>query len=80
MLDVRLKNCPAEPPMEKKVGGVILSGSGRTGAQDGCGGRARVVTLAGQAAELVCPLDSKDGEVADGERGNHERSGRPSLE
>jgi hypothetical protein len=30
-LDVRVENCPAEPPMEKKVGGVIPSGSGRTG-------------------------------------------------
>ena len=66
--------------MEKKVGGVILSGSGRTGAQDGGGGQARVVTLAGQEAERVCPVDSKDGEVTDGVWGNHERSGRPSLE
>ena len=65
--------------MEKKVGGVILSGSGRTGAQDGGGGQACVVTLAGQEAERVYPLDSRDGEVADGEWGNHERSGRPSL-
>ena len=45
--DVRVENRPAEPPMEKKVGGVIPSGSGQTGAQDGCGGRARVVTFAG---------------------------------
>jgi hypothetical protein len=55
--------------MEKKVGGVILSGSGRMSAQDGCGcgGQACAITLAGQEADRVCPLDIRDGEVADGE-------------
>ena len=80
MLDVRVENRPAQPPMEKKVGGVIPSGSGRTGARDGCGGRAHVVTLAGREAEQVCPVDSKDGEVTDGVWGNQERSGQSSLE
>jgi hypothetical protein len=79
-LDVRVENRPAKAPMEKKLGGVILSGSGRTGAQDGCGGQAHVVTLAGREAERVCPVDSKDGKVIDSVRGNHERSGQPSLE
>jgi hypothetical protein len=66
--------------MEKEGGGVILLGSGQKSVQDSGGGRACVVTLAGREAEWVCPLDSRDGKVADGEQGNHKRSGQPSLE
>ena len=66
--------------MEKRGGGVNLSRSGKKGVRDGCGGRTRVVTLAGQEAERVGPLDSRDGKAAEGKRGNHERSGQPSQE